>query len=245
MIDSHVHVGWFVDRYHSPDKITEDMRSVGFDTILVSSTSTCAEEYDLVIDELSWLKDEWGNNLISALWITPKMLQNGALDKMLSSDIEWKVIKTHWQAHPQFYHSSNLINMILSDSRLMGMPILFHTGLFPECQASVFSKIIAENPDRNFILAHGRPIDETIRILCISKNVFVDTAFMPVSDIVSLVNNKLEDRILWGSDCPINLHFNSETDTVGYLTHKLGDLKAVVSPTIYEKITEKNFHRIF
>ena len=36
MIDSHVHVGWFVDRYHAPDEITIALREVGIDTIAVS-----------------------------------------------------------------------------------------------------------------------------------------------------------------------------------------------------------------
>lgn len=245
MIDAHVHVGWFIDHYHSPEKITSYMRSARIDTILVSSTSTCAEEYDLVIEELLWLKQEWGDNLIPSLWITPTMIENNKLNKMLTCDIDWKVVKLHWKAHPQFYHSPKLINIIMNNERLKDMPVLLHTGLFPECKASIFTKLIEKHPQRVFILAHGRPIDETIQILSNYNNVFVDTAFMPICDIITLVKKDLTDLILWGSDCPINLYFNKNISVQEYISCRLNDLRKSVDLTTYEKITEKNFQRIF
>lgn len=245
MTDSHVHVGWFVDSYHSPDTVSMDLRSTGFDRILVSSTSTCAEEYDLVIDELTWLQHEWGNNLIAALWITPSMILNNKLDILLNSGINWKVIKMHWVSHPQFYKSPHLVNRVLEETNLREMPILVHTGQFPECHASVFESLIKTFSDRSFILAHGRPLKETIKLMRQYANVYVDTAFMPVSDIVSLVEIGMEDRILWGSDCPINLHYNSNQSTQEYIMDRINELQERISNEIFNKITNENINSIF
>lgn len=52
IIDNHVHVGWYRDGYHSPKEIWEAETAAGVDEICVSSTSTCAELYDIVIEEM-------------------------------------------------------------------------------------------------------------------------------------------------------------------------------------------------
>lgn len=245
MTDSHVHVGWFVDRYHSPDDVTEVLRQVGVDSVLISSTSTCAEDYDLVIHEMKWLQDEWGNRLMPTLWITPKMIREGKVQEIINADINWKAIKMHWQAHSEFFYSQELVDTVFSYSEIRDLPILLHTGGFPECEAKVFQKMIENHPERKFILAHGRPITDTKLLLQKYQNVWVDTAFMPMSDITMLVNAGYTDRILWGSDAPINEHFYPDINTADYLTNRLDELKQSVTPQTFTQITESNFHNIF
>ena len=53
MIDNHVHVGWYTDGYHSPKEVWQAELDAGIDEIAVSSTSTCAELYKLVVREMS------------------------------------------------------------------------------------------------------------------------------------------------------------------------------------------------
>ena len=245
MTDSHVHVGWFVDRYHSPDDVTVQLRSVGVKSVLISSTSTCAEDYDLVLHEMEWLQDEWQENLIPALWITPRMLKEGKLQYMLDSGVPWKALKMHWQAHTEFFSAPDLVETVLTDSRLVKLPILLHTGRFPECEACVFERLIAHYPDRTFILAHGRPLDDTILILNKYNNVYVDTAFMPISDIMRLIDANLAKRILWGSDAPINEHFFSAQPTTVYLSRRIEDLRTSITAQQFRDITEHNFYDIF
>ena len=52
MIDNHVHVGWYTDCYHSPMEVWQAEREAGVNEIVVSSTSTCAELYKLVVREM-------------------------------------------------------------------------------------------------------------------------------------------------------------------------------------------------
>lgn len=245
MTDSHVHVGWFVDRYHSPDKVSKSLRNIGVDTIAVSSTSTCAEEYELILDEFSWLYEEWKENLFQVLWVTPKMLMDNGLKKLLDSDINWKLIKMHWSAHPEFYNNSTFIDNLLSNERLKALPILLHTGEFPECHASVFTHLIATHTERNFILAHGRPLQETSQLLRQYPNVFVDTAFMPISHIQKLIKLGFTDKIIWGSDIPINLHFIPSESSETYITKNIKELRDLVPENLFIKITSTNFLRLF
>ncbi len=244
MTDAHVHIGWFVDRYHSPDDVTVMLRNAGVDTIAVSSTSTCAEEYDLVIHEMSWLQEEWADNCYPFLWVTPKMIETNALDKMLDSGVNWQGIKMHWQSHPQFFYDESLVDRVIKDSRLSHLPVLLHTGLFPECHAAVFDRLIRMNPDRQFILAHGRPNDESLALLSKYHNTFVDTAFMEVSDIASYVKSGLDKRILFGSDCPITEHFGHK-DTTEYLKSRIDWLQIHFSNDISDDVLTNNFKRLY
>lgn len=245
MTDSHVHVGWYVDRYHAPDVVTVALRDAGIDTIAVSSTSTCADEYEFVISEMLWLQEEWGENIFPLFWITPSMLNSGSVDMLWDASVKWKGLKLHWHANPEFYHDSSLLKQVMEDNRFAGLPILLHTGEFPECHASVFESTLTKYPERTFILAHGRPIGETEKLIGLYQNAYVDTAFMPVNDIAGLVKQGLSDKILWGSDCPINEHVYSQFATSEYLKRSLKELGERVSESDFKKITDTNFKRVY
>lgn len=245
MTDSHVHLGWYVDRYHALDVVTVALRDAGIDTIAVSSTSTCAEEYEFVISEMLWLQEEWGENVFPLFWITPGMLNSGCVDILWDADIKWKGLKMHWHANPEFYHDPSLMKQLMKDNRFAELPILLHTGEFPVCHAAVFEQNLTNYPERTFILAHGRPIGETEKLIEAYQNAYVDTAFMAVNDIVRLVNQGLSDKILWGSDCPINEHVYPQFVTSEYLKQSLKALSEQVSEGDFIKITDTNFKKVY
>lgn len=242
MTDSHVHVGWFVNRYYSPYYVSKKLRKLGIESVAISSTSTCAEEYNLIIEEFTWLEKEWGNNLVPILWLTPQMIFGEGLESLLCSSIKWKVIKMHWDAHPEFYFSPYLIQNVMNDKRLQGMPLLIHTGENKTCRASVFKDIIKNYPNRLFILAHGRPIQETSIILNNFPNAFADTAFMSEKDIIKLLAMGLANKILWGTDYPITEYYNV---SLRRFKNNLKNIQKKISNKDYIDITQNNFSKIF
>lgn len=94
---------------------------------------------------------------------------------------------------------------------------MFHSGNEDFCHTGLFKRIIEENKDLTFVLAHGRPINETIDVLRCCNNSYVDTAFMPMSDIKLLVKSGLSERILFGTDAPINRVFFNNIITADYI----------------------------
>ncbi len=102
MIDNHVHVGWFLDGYHTPREIWEAEDRAGIDEIVVSSTSTCAELYKLVVREMRELIRLGGSRIHPILWLTPRMFtrKHYAIPFLLKK-ISWQGIKLHFEAHPQ------------------------------------------------------------------------------------------------------------------------------------------------
>lgn len=136
---------------------------------------------------------------------------------MLHSKIKWQGIKLHFESHPEWSKNRTLLNKALDVAKLLDVPVLLHTGNFEVSHAGRFKDVIQDHSEQTFILAHGRPIDEAIDVLLSCSNTYVDTAFMPMSDLQKLVEEGLTDRILFGTDAPINKVFFKEIDTSMYI----------------------------
>lgn len=229
IIDNHVHVGWFTDGYHSPWEVWNSEMAAGIDGMAVSSTSTCAELYKVVVREMRELVRIGGNRIYPILWLTPKMMKRRyALPFMLHSKVRWRGIKMHWGAHPEWAHNAKLVERGLGVAKQLKVPVLLHTGNYENCHAGKFAEIIQNNNDLTFVLAHGRPIEEAIELINKCSNVFVDTAFMPMSDLRKILDIGLIDKVLFGTDAPINRVFYKDMDTVSYIKSQVDNVNSIV-----------------
>lgn len=237
MIDNHVHVGWFLDGYHSPKEVWDAECQANIDELVVSSTSTCAELYKLVVREMRELIRLGGSRIHPILWLTPRMFtRNHYAIPYLLKKISWQGVKLHSEAHPQWNNNPHLVRKAISIARKLNVPVLLHTGERKTCNAIRFLSLIKSNQDLIFILAHGRPVDETILCLQECPNCYVDTAFMPVENLSILIENGFADRVLFGSDAPINRTYFSTINTDIFIKQHLEEFLSFRIPNkiIYE-----------
>lgn len=240
IIDNHVHIGWFSDGYHSPFEVWSTLKNAGIDKCVVSSTSTCADLYHNILTEfhqLIALADK--ENVKPLLWLSPDMIvKRWPLKKLLKSKIEWRGIKLHYISHPQFSKHKEWVNTAIAIAYSLGkVPILIHTGEWETCHAGIFEPLIDSHPRLNFVLAHGRPIDETIYLMKKYPNVWTDTAFMPIEHIKRLKEKNLNERVLFGSDAPVNRIYVHELSTADYLKERMRAIR-----DIDEKILENSIY---
>lgn len=243
LIDSHVHVGWYSDGYHSPQEVLKAEGDAGVTDICVSSTSTCAELYKLVVREMKELKRLGGMHVHPILWISPRMMKTWGIRYMLHSHVRWEGVKMHWHAHREWYYNHKLTEQALDVARRLGVPVLLHTGLFKECYASVFKPMIQKHSDLTFVLAHGQPIDETIDILRVCPNAWVDTAFMPKESLQRLKEAHLLDRTLFGTDAPINLVYRQNISTDQYLRGVIKDYTDIIGLEDFHNISSRTIFK--
>lgn len=243
MIDNHVHVGWYTDGYHSPKEIWQAELEAGIDEIAVSSTSTCAEMYKLVVREMRELIRLGGSRIHPLLWLTPKMMKTWGISYMLHSKIRWQGVKMHRKAHREWYYNRKLLHNALEVARWLQVPVLFHTGNFKECKAGVFMDICKQYDDLTFVLAHGRPLDETMNVLKECPHVYVDTAFMPADNVKELADKGYAKRILFGTDAPINQLYNKDVSTTDYVTNCLTELQNKLSPEQFDLIISNKLYQ--
>ena len=235
MTDYHTHIGQFYDLYTSPSELMWVMDAVGVEHFASSSTTICEGDYVKVLAEMSELVGMAGNRVLPVLWIVPQMLSDGGLQRFLDSDIPWKMLKIHPQLHPLSWLCGSLnLQKVIRLAKRLQLPLLIHTGEFAGCYPSLFKQCVRYNPSVTFILAHGRPLDETVNLLQRYPNVLTDTAFMPIEHIAELCQLNLSHRILWGTDIPIPYYYNRKEDRVTYYKSLLYEVQKAVS--------EKHYH---
>lgn len=242
MTDNHVHVGWYTDGYHSPNEVWQSEQQAGINKIVVSSTSTCAEQYKLVIREMYELIRIGGSCIHPILWITPRMINTWGIRYMLHNKIRWQGIKMHWLAHREWYYNKKLTSSAIVIARKLQVPVLLHTGDYKECHAEVFLPLCSKNPDMTFILAHGRPLDETISVLSTCPNTYVDTAFMPASHVKILAERGFCNRILFGTDVPINLIYDKNLSISRYIKKQIENLRKELTPNQFDILMKNQLY---
>lgn len=227
IIDNHAHVGWYRDGYHSPREIWMSELTAGVEEIAVSSTSTCAGQYGLVCKEMLELIELGGDKIHPILWVTPEIIKNNLFRTLLDrTDIRWQGIKLHYIANPEWLECEKLVQILIEQTNELSLPVLLHTGEFKSCHAKAFEPLIQQYNNTKFILAHGRPIMETVELMEAYSNVFVDTAFMPIYNIMILIKHNLQERILFGTDIPINLTFWDQP-TSEYIKERIDDIRQI------------------
>lgn len=244
--DSHIHVGQFFDIYTSPEEVSFFLDSIGIQKYAVSSTTVCEGNYSKALDEIKTLIVLDGDKVSPILWITPEMIKNQSILKLfLDSSVNWKCLKIHPQLDTQEWDvTGQCFQYVLQLARKRGLPLLIHTGEHIGCYPETFDKIIDSNPDIRFILAHGRPIKQALALLRNKKNVYVDTAFMPIENIKSLVESGFEHRILWGTDYPIQKYFYQSISPAEYYQNRLLDFKDSL-PCPLSTILTSNYISLF
>lgn len=245
VIDTHVHVGQFYDNYFSPKYVLKLMQTLGVDTFFVSSTTICEENYEKVICEMEQLVYLDSQRAIPVMWVTPEGLK-GNIAWYLESNVTWKCVKIHPFLHRGVWEpSDSRMIEVVEIAKELDVPLLIHTGNDNCCNAGRYEPIIKKYPEVAFILAHGRPADESVRLMKQYENVYVDSAFMDIEEMLYIVDNGKVSHFLWGSDMCIPIYFSPYLNCVDYYNGLLKQLREHISPGIYNMITYKNAKRLF
>ena len=103
-----------------------------------------------------------------------------------------------------------------------------------------YESLVANNPDVDFILAHGRPLTQIVPLLHNYSNAYADSAFMPTTDMFQLIREGLSHKLLWGTDMCIPKYYRPDEDMQAYYQRKLKTFKDVCINGQYEQVTFKN-----
>lgn len=244
--DSHMHLGQYYDLYTTPKELDAFLEKVGIDAIAVSSTTTCEENFEKVLNEFDALLKISKKIIVPILWVTPSLLSDRKVLDHMVTHINWKCVKVHPQLCPsQWDACGRNFQKAVEVAKRLNVPMLIHTGVVQNCHPLQLRPLFERYSDQTFIMAHGRPIDETELVLKEVDNTLVDTAFMPTEYIVRLIKDGYEDRILWGSDYPIIRFLERNIDAVSYYENLIKELRANLNDSEFFKITEGNFIQLY
>ena len=245
LIDTHTHVGQFNDLYFAPSAIHELVEQLGIDYYAVSSTTQCEENYPKVLSEMEELIRLDGKKVLPIMWITPEALK-GNIAWYMESNIRWQMLKIHpFLNQTEWNPKSELFAEVLDIVKELHLPLLIHTGNEECCKANIYEHVIKNNPDITFVLAHGRPIESTLRIAATYNNAYVDSAFMPIGHMKKFAERCLSEKLLWGTDMCIPKHFNRNLDMAAYYRSKLQAFREVCTSEQFKQVTHNNAIKIF
>lgn len=237
--DFHIHVGQFNDKYFSPESVWSFLKSVGVDYFAVSSSSICGYNINQALSDIKQIVSLSAGRAYPVLWLMPGLFSDEPLNVFLKSGISWKCVKMHG-----FHDWTNGdIEKALSVARILNVPFMMHTGGRKHCDAGQYYSICKKNPNQQFVLAHSRPCDETIDVMKKCENVWADTAFTPIEDVVKIIEAGFEDRVMWGSDYPIPELYYKHCSIKRLYLEKIESLSSVITSDIFDKITKLNFNR--
>ena len=239
--DAHIHVGQFNDIYTSPQEVVAFMQQAGVEKYVVMSTTIWAEDYEKVLHEMRELVTLAPHSALPVLWLTPHMLLDGKLDSMLHSGITWRALKVHGN-HPWSLNGVNECALIAEE---LSLPLIIHTGDFPHCEAGVCKEIVKSHPSVSFVLAHCRPVEQAIEVMKECANCYGDTAYTPLADIAKLISAGLEDRILFGTDYPLQKIHAPEKDLLEDYKNTIHDIWKVMTDEQWEKVSHINFEKLY
>lgn len=238
LIDIHVHVGNFNDGlYFSPEEISQDMKALNVERYYFSSTSTGNIPFRYVRREIEELVACSEGRAVPFLWVSPGMLKHS---RDLSAYLfrEFAGIKIHglqgWNP------DGKPLRRVMAIAGDKGLPVMLHTGEYDSCRAGAYMGICREFPEVRIILAHGRPVGECVAVMRECPNVWADTAFMPVKDILTLRDCGLLGRVVWGSDYPVIRYF-SRTPARQYYRRRIKAVIKTLGIDDYTRITHTNY----
>ena len=247
--DAHIHIGWYyrcefcpdtcirVEHYYAPKDIASVMKSAGVSQFIFSSIS-CQKRVPtrVVEDEAFEMVSAFGSGAHPFFWVSKEYYDKDPNLKVLNSGI-WEGVKIHELETPWVKKYPRSLNRILSLLEERDMPVQFHTGEDDGCYPREVLPFVETHPRLRVDFAHCRPYKETIECLRRCPNLFTDTAFMPVEFYTDLIAAGVEDRVLFGTDFPIQCGFFDGMINELYMC----EVKTAIQAGYSEQVMEKNF----
>lgn len=217
IIDSHAHLGYWPTLKQCESNLLESTKNNNIRFTLVSFDGSEFKENNSFLKKLTSITaakkaipfiNDNVDNFGLLIWIRPFFEKNAAEVELF--------IKKHRDIIYGLKVHPFLSRIRMSDERLysyieiahkLNLPILVHTAKDKYSQLKYLIRACKKYPQVKFIAAHcvlETDHNEIIEALIECKNLYCDTAWVDINFIKKLIDYKLTDRILFGTDNPID-----------------------------------------
>jgi hypothetical protein len=229
--------------FFEPSQVVRDLIELGVGRFVVSSVSTKHYGHEQAKSELQTITNLSSCEVAPLCWVLPTdAVIPESLDLLLENRA-YRGIKIHgfddWYVHIQ-----SLENVFIVAKERM-LPIFLHTGGHPTCDAEAYLTIIKKYPEVKAILYHSRPAGQTAMVLRACENAWAEVSFMPLADVKKLLDEFGNQRVVFGSDHPIQKHFFPNVPVADLYGERVHLLRSILDSITFEEWTQNAWQAIF
>lgn len=265
IIDTHVHIGKMLEFDMKKEEVLYSMERYGIDYSIVSDCRASEFDGDLnpipPDEQFSQIEcargavdfaKEYPDRIGAALWLKPF---GECADKELYDFIEEnrKYIKA-LKFHPfssNFPFDDAKMDGYMELAEHFSLPVVSHTGGSDAASCKRVYNMAKRHPDINFVMVHmglGTDNSEAIELISRLPNLYGDTAWVPVENTIKFINEVNDDRIIFGSDNPIDgkdTYVQNRTGQPSMYIPYFNELKSLISEESYQKLMYLNAKKLF
>ncbi len=215
IIDYHIHIGQFYNEYYDPVNTIKTVVDEGFG-VRYSSTTSCVTDvaYTTIAAEIEAVQTVFNSQQVKPyLWYCPQYKKQGISVENAMNDLPYWGLKIHPRANDWNLENTEnieILHELFDYAHTHTLPVLVHTGYDKLDEANKFSSFFAEYTNAQIILAHCRPIEQTVELLKTYSNIFCDTAFVDIETQKKIIDAGFKEKILFGSDFPITHYYSMQ-----------------------------------
>lgn len=171
MTDNHIHIGQFEEVYYEPLEILRIVKDSGITSAAYSSTTSgeAGVKYSEIYTEIASTVSAFSPDVFMPyLWFVPSYLNEGLTVEKAFSELPYKGIKMHplantWDSLEKKHE--RCLHELFGFAQDRSIPVLIHTGPNGVDAPGRFESFFGQYPEAKIILAHCRPIEETVAML--------------------------------------------------------------------------------
>lgn len=265
IIDMHAHIGEVIDFKMPGEILIASMEKYNIDFSIISSCEAVAFDHNNKIlpyiiqksqetvfqDTLDFAR-KYKGKLAVMPWVKPHYEKvSNELIAMIRNNLDITVgIKVH-PFHSFISFNSPQVEEYIKLAESFNLPMLVHTGNTTECSCMGVYEMAVKYPNVNFIMGHmglGTDNREAIKLIKNQKNLYGDTAWVPLESTLLAIKECGIDKIMFGTDNPIDgldtMGLNPKGEPSLYQQY-FNELKDLISQEEYEKLMYKNAIKFF
>lgn len=265
IIDSHVHIGTIMNFNMTEEQVIYSMQKYGISFSLVSNIECAENDHNmkpipedlqkpqtLVLENTLRFASAHTEQIGVLAWLKIRTEQpDNSFHNLIA---EYRHMIYGFKLHPFHSQTAPDDDKLEAYYRIAAeyeLPIVSHTGGCDEASSRRLYNAAKKHPELNFVMVHmdlGTDNKTALEILGTLPNIYGDTTWVPVFTTVEAVRRYGSEKMLFGSDNPVDgedTYLHDRKGNRSLYQQYFNEFQTMISQEDYDNIMYKNAIRLF
>lgn len=265
IVDSHVHIGTIMNFSMTEEQVLYSMQKYGISFSLVSNIECAENDHNmkpipedlqkpqtLVLENTLRFASAHTEQIGVLAWLKIRTEQpDNSFHNLIA---EYRHMIYGFKLHPFHSQTAPDDDKLEAYYRIAAeyeLPIVSHTGGCDEASSRRLYNAAKKHPELNFVMVHmdlGTDNKTALEILGTLPNIYGDTTWVPVFTTVEAVRRYGSEKMLFGSDNPVDgedTYLHDRKGNRSLYQQYFNEFQTMISQEDYDNIMYKNAIRLF